>query len=71
MRGSNGNRMKIRQLAQFLRKDGENEKSSGSHKKFSLFSVSLLNQTEEIAYFYSFSLSPISLFSISSIPNRP
>jgi hypothetical protein len=57
-RGKNGNRMKIRQFAEFLRKDGESEKSSGSHKMFSLFLISFLNQREEIV---SFSLSYLSL----------
>jgi len=70
-RGNNGNEMEKKPSAHFLRWYGEIEKSSGSHKTLSLFSISLLNQTGEITYFYSLSLSPISLFSKSSLPNRP
>jgi hypothetical protein len=61
--------MEITKVYHFLRWFEEKEKSSGSHKILSLFSISLINQTREIAYFYSFSLSLISLFSKSSLPN--
>jgi hypothetical protein len=67
MRGKNGKRMKIRQFAEFLRKDGGSEKSSGSHNFFSLSSISLLSQTEEIVYFYSLSLSLLFLSSLNHL----
>ena len=53
----------------FLGRSVKTPKSSGSHVCVSLFSISLLNQTEKMQHFSCISLSPIFLFHKSPLSN--